>query len=197
MQIAPGNTREELIMRLIAFIITAFVASAPAAAQSWQEYAYPQYSFAVSFPAEPKVETTTYQTADGSSVEAQVYSVVQDNGAFKMTVADLSGTPTEEEAVIDHAIKTLSQGGEIKLDIPHRISRVFGRQLSIAGPDGRHSSIAVFYYKRRLYQIEGIALPSGADGTAEAIRFQQSLIFTDNESSRAGGGGRFRRQRGI
>jgi hypothetical protein len=176
------------MMRFIAFVVAALLASVPAYAQSWQEYAYPQYSFAVSFPAEPKIETTTYKTAEGDSVEARVYSVAQDNSLFKMTIADLSELKTEEGTVIDHAIKTLANGGEIKLDIPHRISRVYGRQLSIAGADGSHSSIAVFYYKRRLYQIEGVALPTGADATANAIRFQQSLIFTDDMSNRTGAG---------
>ena len=101
-----------------------------------------------------------------------------------MTVVDLSEVQTEEKAVIDYAIRTLAQGGEIKLDIPHRISRVYGRQLSIAGQDGSHSSIAVFYYQKRLYQIQGLALPSGEDATAEAIRFQQSLVFTNNAANR-------------
>lgn len=176
------------MMRLFVFILAAFLASAPAHAQSWREYAYPQYSFGVSFPAEPKIETTTYKTAEGDMVEARVYSVLQDNSLFKMTIADLSERKTEEGTVIDHAIKTLSEGGKITVDIPHRISRVYGRQLSIVGADGRHSSIAVFYYKRRLYQIEGVSLPQGADATANAIRFQQSLIFTDDMSNRSSAG---------
>jgi hypothetical protein len=96
-----------------------------------------------------------------------------------MTIVDLSDGALEESAVIDHAVKTLSRGGEIKLDIPHRISRVFGRQLSIQAADGGHVSVAVFYYKGRLYQIEGKALATG-NTTADAIRFQQSLVFTDS-----------------
>jgi hypothetical protein len=171
-------------MRLIAFILAAFVASSPAAAQSWMEYSYPDYSFTVSFPAEPRIETTIettiYQAAGGGPVQARVYSVTQADSVLKMTIVDLSSAALEESAVIDHAIKTLSQGGEIKLDIPHRISRVFGRQLSIQGADGSHSSVAVFYYKQRLYQIEGKALATG-NTTADAIRFQQSLVFTDSE----------------
>jgi hypothetical protein len=166
-------------MRLIAFILAAFVAG-PAAAQSWTEYSYPDYAFTVSFPGEPRIETEIYQTADGRSVPARVYSVTNDKGVFKMTVADLSNAALQESAVIDHAIKTLSQGGEIKLDIPHRISRVFGRQLSIQAADGSRSSVAVFFYKQRLYQIEGRSLATG-NTTAEAIRFQQSLVFTDSD----------------
>jgi hypothetical protein len=166
-------------MRLIAFILAAFVAG-PAAAQSWTEYSYPDYAFTVSFPGEPRIETEIYQTADGRSVPARVYSITNDKGVFKMTVADLSNAALQESAVIDHAIKTLSQGGEIKLDIPHRISRVFGRQLSIQAADGSRSSVAVFFYKQRLYQIEGRSLATG-NTTAEAIRFQQSLVFTDSD----------------
>jgi hypothetical protein len=181
-------------MRLIAFMLALFAAGGPAAAQSWKEYSYPDYAFTVSFPAEPKIETTTYPAADGGSVSARVYSVRQDTGEFKMTVADLSNVGLEESVVIDNAIKTLSQGGELKLDIPARVSRVFGRQLSILGADGSRSSVALFYHEGRLYQIEGKSLPSG-NATADAIRFQQSLIFTDNGSNRAPGERGARRDR--
>jgi hypothetical protein len=170
----------------------ALAASQPAAAQSWKEYSYPEQVFRVSFPADPKVETTTYQAPGGITVPAQVYSATQGNAEFKMTVADLSGAGLEETAVIDHAIKTLSQGGEIKVNIAARVSRVFGRQLSILGQDGSRSSVALFYYEGRLYQIEGKSLPPG-NATSDAIRFQQSLIFTDNGTNGAPGE---RRQRG-
>ena len=123
-------------MRLIAFALAAFVASGPAAAQNWQEYSYPDYSFAVSFPADPQVETATYQVADGGAVEAHVYSVRQNDSVLKVTVAELGNTGLAESAVIDHAIKTLSEGGEVKINIPHRVYQVYGRQLSIAGADG-------------------------------------------------------------
>jgi hypothetical protein len=167
-------------MRLIALVLAAFVASSPAAAQSWTEYAYPDYAFTVSFPAQPRIETTTYPAANGRPMQARVYSVTQDRNVFKMTVVELSDAGLEETAVIDHAIKTLSQGLEIKLDIPHRISRTYGRQLSLLAADGSRSSVALFYHKQRLYQIEGKALASG-NATSDAIRFQQSLVFTDSD----------------
>jgi hypothetical protein len=170
-------------MRLIALITTTFVAASvaggPAAAADWKEYSYPDYAFTVAFPDEPKMETTTYQAADGRPAPARVYSATQDRGVFKMTIVDLSNAGLEESAVIDHAVKALSQGGEVKLDIPHRISQVYGRQLSIQAADGSRSSVAVFYHDKRLYQIEGKALPPG-NSTSEAIRFQQSLVFTDS-----------------
>jgi hypothetical protein len=170
-------------MRLIAFILAVFVASGPAAAQSWQEYSYPAYSFTVAFLADPQIETTTYQVADGRSVEARVYSVRQNNGVFKVTVAELANANLEESAVLDHAIKSLSEGGEVKINIPHRIYKVYGRQLSILGADGSRSTVAVFDYNGRLYQIEGKALPGG--DVTDIIRFQQSLVFTDGGSNRS------------
>jgi hypothetical protein len=174
-------------MRSIAFVpiasLAAFVAGGPAAAQSWQEYSYPNYAFTVAFPADPQIETTTYRLADGRSAEAHVYSVRQNNGVFKVTVAELANTGLAESAVIGHAIKTLSEGGEVKIDIPHRIYQVYGRQLSILGADGSRSTVAVFDYKGRLYQVEGKALPGGS--ATDILRFQQSLIFTDGGSNRS------------
>src|SRR5215470_2539456 len=171
-------------MRPIAIILALFFAGSPAVAQSWKEYAYPDDFFSVAFPTDPKVETTTYQAADGRPAQARLYSVSQDGGVFSMTVADLPDPALQEGAVLDHAVRTLSQGSEIKVDIPHRISRVYGRQLSIAAPDGGYSSVAVFYHKRRLYQIEGTVLPGATNATSDAIRFQQSLAFTDDSTNR-------------
>lgn len=173
-------------MRVIACMLATFALAAPALADGWKEYADPTYAFAVSFPGDPKVETTTYPAPDGQMVAAHIYSVTQPSGALKMTVADLADTGLAEQAVIDNAIKALAQQGEIKLNIAARVSRVYGRQLSILGADGSHSSVALFFYEGRLYQIEGTSIASG-DGTADAIRFQQSLIFTDNGSNAPAG----------
>jgi hypothetical protein len=172
-------------MRAIVFILATLAGCGAAAAQSWQEYRYPGHSFAVAFPGDPKIETATYQAVDGRTVEAHVYSVRQDNAIFKVTVAELADSGLEESAVVEHAVRTMSAGGEVKINIPHRINRVFGRQLSIAGPDGVRSMAAIFDYNGRFYQIEGIALPTGDDATADVLRFVQSLSFTGGGSNRS------------
>jgi hypothetical protein len=172
-------------MRFVILVLGTLAASGPAAAQSWKEYNYPDDFFAVVFPAAPKVETTTYQVANDRSVRARVYSVQQDGALFKVTVAELAGTGLEESAVIDHAIRMLSAGGEVKVNIPHRVDQVYGRQLSLAGADGSRSTVALFDYNGRLYQIEGKALPGGSAAMVEAIRFQQSLSFTGGGSNRS------------
>jgi hypothetical protein len=63
---------EEPKMRSIAIVLATFVASAPAAAQGWKEYSYPDYAFSVAFPANPQVEQTTYQVTPGRLAPAWV-----------------------------------------------------------------------------------------------------------------------------
>jgi hypothetical protein len=64
-------------MRLIVFIVAILVGGGPAVAQSWREYSYPDLFFAVAFPSDPQMETTTYQAEADGSVEAHVDSVHQ------------------------------------------------------------------------------------------------------------------------
>ena len=170
-------------MRLIAFALAAFATVGPAAAQNWQEYSYPAYAFTIVFPADPRVQTTTYRLADGRSVEAHVYSARQNHSVFTVTVAELGKTGLNESSVIDHAIKTLSEGGEVKINIPHRVYQVYGRQLSITGADGSHSTVALFDFNGRLYQVEGKTLAGG--NPLDMLRFQQSLVFTGGGSNRS------------
>jgi hypothetical protein len=165
-------------MRLTALIL-ALVLAGPAAAADWKEFEYPDYSFTVHFPDDPKIEATTYRASDGRAFEARSYSVTQDIGVFKLTVVELPDSETDENALVAHAVKTMTEGGVIKFEIPHRIRAVYsGRQLGMAGANGGYSYIAVFYYKKRLYQIEGKAFVAGGQAEVDAMRFQQSLDLT-------------------
>src|SRR6516165_10692277 len=46
-------------MRLVTFIVAMIAASAPAGAQGWREYQYPNEGFTVAFPGDLKVEITS------------------------------------------------------------------------------------------------------------------------------------------
>jgi hypothetical protein len=100
-----------------------------------------------------------------------------------MTVAELAGTNLGERAVIDHAIKTLSESGTVKVNIPARIYRAYGRQIAIEGADGSRSMVAMFDILGRLYQIEA-KMPAGGSAF-ELTRFQQSLVFDREASNRS------------
>ena len=172
-------------MHMIALAAAALVLSTPAVAQSWEEYTYPEYAFSVVFPANPQVETMTYRFVGNRSVPARVYSVRHNDAMLKVTIAEIRDTGLDEGTVIDYAIKMLSQGGEVKDNIPQRVDSVYGRQVSLAWADGSHSEAAVFDYNGRLYQIEAKALPGRTDNSADILRFEQSLVFTDGGSNRS------------
>src|SRR5262245_65642590 len=165
-------------MRLIAFVVALFLVSCPTAAKDWLEYAYPDHSFTVAFPAEPKVERASYQVSDGSTFEARVFSVALDGSLFKMTVVELTDGNANGDALVTHAVKALTDGSQIKLDIPHRIRSTYGRQLAVARPDGSFTYVAVFFHKQRLYQLEGIASVAGGEADVDAMIFHQSLDLT-------------------
>jgi len=165
-------------MRLSALLF-AMILACPVTAAEWKEYQSPDHSFTVHFPTDPNVETTAYQTPDGRSFDAHVYSTAQESGVFTLTVAQIpeTGNQVQEDALMSDAVKKMTEGGQIKFDIQHRIRWFYGRQLGIAGVNGGYSYVAVFHHNNRLYQIEGKAFVAGGQAEVDAMRFQQSLDF--------------------
>jgi hypothetical protein len=70
-----------------------------------------------------------------------------------MTVAELEGTNLEESAVIDHAIKTLSQGATVRVNIP----------APVEGEDGSRSMVQLFDNRRFLARMSAIPSPTWSD----------------------------------
>jgi hypothetical protein len=163
-------------VRLLA-IILALVLAGSARADDWKEYDNPEYSFAIHFPVDPTVETTTYSAGDGRSFDGRLFSVTKDTGSFKVTVVDVPDDKTGEE-LVRNAFKPVTEGGAIKFDIGHRVRAVYGRQLGVSDASGGYAYVALFYHKKRLYQIEGRAFVAGGQAEVDAMRFQQSLDFT-------------------
>jgi len=157
-------------------IILALVFAASARADDWKEYENPEYSFAIHFPVDPTVEATTYRAGDGRAFQGRVFSVTKDTGSFKVTIVDMPDDKTGEE--LARNTKPVAEGGAIKFDIGHRVRAVYGRQLGISDADGGYAYVALFYHKKRLYQIEGKAFRAGGQAEVDAMRFQQSLDFT-------------------
>ena len=171
-------------MRVLVLIVALFLAGPAMAADDWKEYDYPDHSFTVHFPVEPSIESTAYQVADGRSLPARAYTAAQETGIFKVTVLDVPEGGSDENALVDQAVKRLTEGGVIKFDIQHRIRAVYGRQLGISGQNGGYSYVAVFYHNKRLYQIEGRAFVAGGQAEVDAMRFQQSLDFPEIPAQR-------------
>jgi hypothetical protein len=169
-------------MRLIAFVLAALVVSGTARAE-WQELNSVAEGFGVVFPADPNVEEVAmFEVVPGKMVSAHIYSARYDNSLFKMTIVDGRDAGLQEAPVIEQAIKRMTQGGELKINIPHRIYRTYGRQLVIARPGGSQTTAAVFFSNERLYQLETTMLAGGSN--SDLIRFQQSLTFDRNVANR-------------
>jgi len=170
----------EARLRLVLGLITAvgFWASS-AAADTWKEYAYPDLGFAVSFPADPVKEMLSYKAADGTTASETLFSVRDGADVYKVAVIDLHDSAIEGTTAIGQAVSQLREKAEVRLDIPARVNRTLGRQLSLVGSDASHSTVALFYADHRLYEIEGTVLKGSDDpNSGDAIRFQQSLQFT-------------------
>src|SRR5262245_9606664 len=170
-------------MHLIGFVVALvmvaqFLTGGPAAAKDWMEYAYPDRSFTVHFPGEPRIELTSYQGSEGRAFEAPFYSAILEGGVLRLTVVELPEAGTSGDAHVSHAVKTLTDGNQIKLDIPHRIRQTYGRQLAVLRKDGSFSYLAVFVHKQRLYQLEGTASVAGGEADVDAMIFHQSLDLT-------------------
>jgi hypothetical protein len=116
-------------------------------------------------------------------VLARIYLVRHDKGEFKMTAADVANAGLNEKAVIDYATRTLSEGDTVKVNIPHRIYQVYGRQATLEGADGSRAMVATFDLMGRLYQIEAKVPPGGNE--FELTRFRQELVFERGVSNRS------------
>ncbi len=166
---------------LLAAASAIVLAGAAQAQSSWTEYSYPDSGFAVSFPANPAVGRMKVKAPGGTDADETLYAVQQSDSIFRVSVTDFKDAMVDGDGVVNKAIAELRQRGSVTLDLPARVNRNRGRQLSLTGNDGSHSTIGIFFGDHKLYQIEGTTLASNSDpASGELIRFQQSLRFTGN-----------------
>jgi hypothetical protein len=164
-------------LRLKALVLVLLAATSAAAADKWRQYNYLNYGFAINFPGNPKSESGTYPGPDSAKLPAHIFSLAADSNIYRVTIAEFAKTKMDDKAATDYAMSRLKESGEITLDIPTRVDAVDGRQLSVAGKDGTHSSVGLFFFQHRLYLVEGITTD---DGSSEPTRFQQSAHFTND-----------------
>jgi hypothetical protein len=176
-------------LTVIAAASIAILSSAVQAQSTWTEFNYPDSGFSVSFPDDPAVGHLKVKMADGKDVDETLYAVRRDDAIFRVAVIDFKDATVDGTAAIDQAVTELRARGNVMLDLPARVNGNRGRQFSLAGNDGSHSTVGIFFGDHRLYQIEGTMLASNSDlGSGELIRFQQSLRFTGNGGNFGGRG---------
>ncbi len=175
-------------MRLIALVLAAAVAgivSGTAAAQAnWKEYGFTNMGFGIAFPADPNIqEVEKFEALPGKMVPATIYSLNYNKSLLKVTVMDGRDANLQEDALIRHHVPKLTQGGQVTFDYPHRIYRIYGRQMSVARPnEGSVTQAVLFFANERFYLVESTRMRGGED--FDLIKFQQSLTFDRNVKNR-------------
>jgi hypothetical protein len=174
-------------MRLIAFVVAALVGSlvmsGPAAAQ-WKEYGFANQGFGIAFPADPNIEEVAmYEAVPGKMVPATIYSLRHNNSLLKVTVVEGRDANLNENQIVENHVRKLVQGGRVTFDFPHRIYRIYGRQMSVArANEGSVTQAVLFFANERLYLVESTRMRGGDD--VDLIKFQQSLTFDRNVRNR-------------
>jgi len=174
-------------------------------AQGFIQYSSPTDSFAVSFPGEPNVRTTTWTSEHGIPLPARVYSVDNARGRYSMTVVDFKDA---EKLHTERATKCQQGKGEgdacmnsWRSDVSGAVvwatwqfmqrdakvtfygwyvaDLVSGHQLQLLNADQSRTFATVNMHATRLYILEG-TVPRGAPAPG---LFQQSLMFLDDQGN--------------
>ena len=163
---------------IVAVLLAAWLAPLAAVAQEWKSYPYPEAGFAIQFPAPPAVEKHTFKTSAGVSLPMTRYMVRQDRIVFTLDVVDYSTIEADATSTIAETEKSFGASGKVTVAMDARISRSYGRELSLSGTDGSRSVIAIFFVNKHLFTLVGQSLPPNAiEKSGDAIRFQESLQF--------------------
>jgi len=154
-----------------------------AAAAQWKEYGFANQGFGIAFPREPNIEEIAmFEAVPGKMVPATIYSLRYNNSLLKVTVIEGRDANLNEDQVVQNHVRKITQGGRVTFDFPHRIYRIYGRQMSVARPDGSVTQAVFFFANERLYLVESTRNRGGDD--VDLIKFQQSLTFDRNVRNR-------------
>ena len=192
-------------MRRIAVITAALflLASAPAIAQEWIQYASRADLFGVNFPSEPKVQDISYATEFGITLPGHVYSADSAPSHYSVTVVDYSDAEKIHTAKAEQCKKSGGESdacqndwrGDVQGSIVNAswkfiqrnakvtyfawavTDNVEGQRVQLTNPDGSRTFAAIYRHGTRLYILEATVPPKApAPGL-----FQQSLLFLDEE----------------
>lgn len=147
--------------------------------KKWERYFYYGSRFSMRFPGKPKVTLGTYTTAKGVKVNTVTYTVRQETGLYRVTIADLWHTPADEDDAIEQAVSLLRKKNKVASQVTVNISGgQCGRDLKFADQSGKASISTVIFptVSHWLYIIEAQAASSDAEANkADLARFRRSL----------------------
>jgi hypothetical protein len=171
----------------IMIAVAGLTMSSPSFAQGWFLYESETDNFTVNFPSEPVRTNTTYYLRSGKATSGRIYTAMDENGTYKVTVVDYGGLSDREvaDAIEDAADKFRDREGETTLDEFGFFEGADSQYMQTSNPDGTRSYIVVAFLPprsglRKLYILEGITNP----GSVIAGVFQNSLGWVDSHGVR-------------
>lgn len=163
-------------------LATALVLAITPAQAAWHGY-YNKQGVAFSFaaPGELKGEKSTYHSAIAGERGSLVFTSVEDNVEFKITVVDFPGRASDEAALIKEASSAYQDKARVLLDEDARIESSYGRKVTVDLPNnGGRSMTAIYFKDNHLIQLQATVLPGGDSDSAYMGRFVDSLAFYDS-----------------
>ena len=193
-------------MRLMPLISAAVVLSisGPVFAQEWIEFASREDRFTCNFPVQPKISQITYRSERGADLPARVYSAVQGQSRYSVTVVDYNqvqriltekakscpagaepclGSPGDEGhwkadlrgAIVYATWQMMKRDAKVTSLVWNFVDLVEGHQLQLTNSDKSRTFAGIYMHENKLYIIEGTVPP----GYPEPGLFQQSLGWLD------------------
>jgi len=169
-------------MRLLALAILAGITltamTVPVSAQ-WRPYISHPLGFAFAAPGEMKIERGTYTSAKVGTRNTLVYSFLDDNIEYKVTVVDMRDVANDAANLVGEAQYNFQNGKRMLMDAFGRVDRQYGRKITIDLPDNGGRSMAAFYFiNGRIVSLQATVLPANGDyETPETGRFIDSITF--------------------
>jgi hypothetical protein len=159
------------------------MAAIPAQA-AWKSYVNRELGFSFMAPGEVKTSIGNSRTELAGPRQSIVYSSVEDNIEYKVTVWSFLQAQPEGATLLGERTYLFQNHRKLLMDTFARVEpgkdAVYGRKMVIELPDNKGRVTGAFYFnKGKLYAFEATVLPAHGDfGSPEPARFVDSLVFT-------------------
>ena len=166
------------------FGIAMALAITPAHAE-WHGYFNKQgVEFSFTAPSDLKGERSKYNSVMAGARDSVVFTTVEDNLQFKVTVVDFAGRASDQAALIKEASAAYQDRTKVLLDEDARVESSYGRKLTVDMPENGGRVMAAIYFKdNHLVQLQATVLPGGDLQSANMGRFVDSLAFYDTRAA--------------
>jgi hypothetical protein len=167
--------------KLVLTVAAAVLMTAPAHA-AWKNYIYKDFSFAVDFPAEPKMTKGTYQAVVAGKVPTTVIGAEEDDTTYRVVISDFRNRLEDTPGILIEAAFIASTEGKVVADTVSRTDNgqkfaKYGRRVAVLTKDGGKKITELYFVGGRMLSFETIISPKGDIGNPEVGRFTDSIRF--------------------